>query len=300
MSRICFAILAHHKRDCLQDLIENLSAFAPSSTSVLFNGGTDPGLGANLGILVCPYSRPIKWGWLSTVILDVMQWITSTEVDYQYLVYLDSDMLLVKHGFEEFIEDEMRDYDYMAVKLREIRSPHGWVPAMRFLPKWPRIWQPLFKLDVPLGCLHGGQVFTRRCVKAMLSHPRLTEIRHRAVRSGVPALEELLYPNLAASAGCRLKPYPLPQGDAIRWKKYHCLDELVAYRDGLPVYLIHPVSMDFNSPDRQFIRLLSVGANLKEGLQELFSDWPPPLTRRTGARKLLTHLRTLWIRLKRE
>jgi len=229
-----------------------------------------------------------------------MQWITETEVNYRYLVYLDSDMLLIRHGFEEFLDNEMKGFDYMAVKLREIRSPDGWVPAMRFLPKWQPIWQPLFKLEVPLGCLFGGQVFTAGCVKRILTHPRLAEIRHRAMRSSVPCLDELLYPNLAASAGCRLKPYPLPQGDAIRWKGHHSLDELVSYRDRLPVYLIHPISMEFNSPDRQFIRSLSTGSNLEEDLQKLFSGWPPPLPRRTPARKLLSHLRTLWIRLKRE
>lgn len=146
MGRICFAILAHHKRDCLQDLIENLRAFAPSSMSIVCNGGTDSTLTADIGIPVYPCAVPIKWAWLNTFLLDIMQWITDTGFDYQYLVYLDSDMLLVKHGFEEFVEDEMKGFDYMAVKLREIRSSNGWVLAMRFLPKWQRIWQPLFKL----------------------------------------------------------------------------------------------------------------------------------------------------------
>lgn len=300
MGRICFAILAHNKSDCLRDLVDNLRAFAPDSLSVLFNGGTDPNLGTNLAIPVCPASRPLKWGRFATVHFDVMQWITELGIDYEYMVGLDSDMLLIKHGFEEFLRDEMQGFDYMAVRLRELHAPGSWVTGNRFLLKWRWIWKPLLGLNVPLGCLNAGQVFTRRCVEVILSHPHLSEIRDRAARSSVPCLEEFLCPNLAVSSGCSVRSYPDPQANAIRWRGYHSLNELTAYRDSLPVYLLHPVSMNFNAPDRQFIRSLSTGMNLTESLQELFSDWPPPIPKRTIARRLLSHLRTMWIRLRRE
>jgi len=301
MERICFVILAHNKNDCLRDLVENLRAFAPASTSVLFNGGTDPTLGKNLGIPICPYSRSLGYSWTTTFLLDVMQWIADKGYEYDHLVYVENDMLLIKSGFEEFLQQEMQGFDYMAVQLRKLYSADGWGTAERFLPKWTTIWQPLFQLAVPFGCLNAAQVFSRNTVEAVLAHPRLFEIRNRTASSSIPSLTELLYPCLVASAGCRMKSYPVAQAEAIRWKGHHSLDELLAHREHPHVYLLHPIGMKYDSPDRQFIRAHRTGAILsRDRLQELFSGWPAPVPRRTITRRVLSRLRTLWIRLKRE
>jgi hypothetical protein len=299
MAVICFAILVHTNRDCVRDLVENLRTFAPGSRLVLFNGGSDPGLAHGLGVPVCPASGPTRWGWGNLRLLDTLEWVVQTGVDFDYLVNVEGDMLLVKPGFDAWLPRALAGYGYMAVQLRRLDRAADWVVAQRFLPKWPRVWQPLFGIDAPYGCFMPGQVFSADCVRRMTAHPRLSAIRDAVVRSSVPSLEEVLYPTLAASTGVRMRPAPSAHEQALRYRTPHREAELRSYVADPDVFLIHPVGMHLDSPDRRFLTGRDGSVQGAEA-DERWAGWPPPAAPRPRYRDALTRLRSAWIALKPE
>lgn len=46
---------------------------------------------------------------------EVMKWLIDSKYEFDYLINLDSDCLFAKQGFEQFIEKEMNNSDYMGL-----------------------------------------------------------------------------------------------------------------------------------------------------------------------------------------
>ena len=117
-SKICFAILVHEKRELVKQLIDNVRYYCPNSAIVLYNGGDDPTLCDGLGVPVCPSSRKLERGWTTVYFLETMEWLEELGINYKYFINIDSDALFIRKGYEKFIQNAMKDTDYMAVKLR--------------------------------------------------------------------------------------------------------------------------------------------------------------------------------------
>src|SRR5688572_28676654 len=126
MVKICFAILAHAKRPCLEDMILNLRTFSPSCDVVVFNGGADRHLTAGLDVEVCPYSERLKWSKLQQFQFGIMRWLHEQRRAFDFLVTLDGDMLLIKPGFERYLETTMANNAYMAVNFMETLPDTDW------------------------------------------------------------------------------------------------------------------------------------------------------------------------------
>ncbi|SEC70179.1 hypothetical protein [Paenibacillus sp. GP183] len=116
--KICFALLVHNKRNVILDLLDNFRCYCPNSTVVLYNGGDDPLLCKDLGVLVCPASRKLEYGVTAIFLLETMRWLENIGYDFDYLINLDSDALFVREGYEEFIAEQMKNKDYMGVDTR--------------------------------------------------------------------------------------------------------------------------------------------------------------------------------------
>jgi hypothetical protein len=255
LSRLCFAILAHNQPACLEDLIYNLRAFAPGSDVVLFNGGRDPHLGNGLGVDVCPFSRPLRYEKLADFQLDTMRWLTAEQRPYEFLVTVDSDMLLIKRGLPDYLEATMGESAYMAVGFGEIPPSTTWLTGRRFHYKWASVWQPLLGTRYPYGCFNPGQVFRRHYVESLMRFPNLDELRRRIDQSHIPALEEMLYSTLAVALNCAPRPWPNPA--AIRFLGPHSPVDIARYRARPDTFLIHPVTMRVDAPEREFVRALA-------------------------------------------
>lgn len=114
-NKICFAILAHNRREVVFDLLDNIRCYCPNSSVVLYNGGDDPELCKGLGYPVCPTSRKLDYGVTAIYMLEVMEWLEDIDYSYDILINLDSDVLFAREGFEQYILNEMNDKDYMGV-----------------------------------------------------------------------------------------------------------------------------------------------------------------------------------------
>jgi hypothetical protein len=262
MAEICFAILAHNQRACLEDLVLNLRQFAPRSDVVLYNGGRDSSLADGLDLDVCPLSHPLRYEGLAEFHLDVIRWVFEEHRRFDFLITLDSDMLLIKPGIENYLEQTMQASNYMAVEFSEIPPDTTWTSGRRFHVKWSTIWQPIFGLRYPYGCFNPGQVFGRTYIERLMRFSKLQELRSRVERSHFPFLEEMIFPTLAVVLDCEPRRMPLPDSSAIRFLGLHSPEEIQRYRHNPDVFLIHPVTMDVTAPEREMVRAVSRGGRV--------------------------------------
>ena len=261
MPKLCFAILAHNKPECLQDLIDNINLSSPGSRIVVFNGSQDLHWHEGVCVEICPYSIPLKHDYMVEFQCRTMQWLYEIHAAYDFLITIDSDMMLIKPGFGEYLERTMRDSEYMGVNFQAIDPYSEWDIGRRFHYKWNGKWRRLLETDQPFGALNGGQIFRREYVEKILQWKQLPAIRMHAARSRLKALEEIIYPTAAVRLDCR--PMANPGAAAIQMRRHSEL-ELISYNRSPDMFLVHRVGMSLDSPDRRLIRLLSAGTPISE------------------------------------
>ncbi|WP_284036274.1 galactosyltransferase-related protein [Neobacillus sp. 114] len=251
-SKICFAILVHEDRELVKQLIDNVRYYCPSSTIVLYNGGEDPKLCEGLGVPVCPSSHKLKRGWTTIYFLETMEWLEKQGIQYDYFINIDSDALFIRKGYEEFVQKEMKDTDYMAVKLRIPKS--GWYIGKE-LKKDINRWKKLFNVNPFYGVFNVGQVISRPLVQALLKQERLEKLKNALIKTISFGTDEVLFVNMAKELGFRLKKYPNETASQmIRYRPYFTLDEMISCLNNNETGgLCHPVIRANDDPVRKLI-----------------------------------------------
>jgi hypothetical protein len=303
MTKLCFAILAHNEPDCLKDLVVNLRAFAPGSDIVVYNGGRDQGLVDGLPVDVCPYSRPLAYERVARFHGDMMQWLHESQRRYDYLVTLDSDVLLIKPGLDQYLPRIMGDSAYMAVWLREVHPTTPWIVGQRFLLKWESIWQPIFDVANPIGCFNPCQVFRQDYADKFMRFPKRQLLMERIERSSLRDLEEMIWSTLAATLDCAPARYPFPAETAVRYLRRHSAQEMQRWVNNPDVFFVHPITMQLDAPERRLVRALRNGQALDlTGYQAAFDQYNvgPPLHKRlrqSMMTPILSNLHTAYLRI---
>lgn len=256
-SKICFAILVHEKRELVEQLIKNVRSFCPNSAIVLYNGGSDRTLCEGLGVPVCPSSRKLKYGHTAIYFLETMEWLEQLGTQYEYFINIDSDALFIKKGYEEFIQNEMKDTDYMGVDFR-IPSKDWYIG--RELKKDVNRWKKLFNINPLYGVFNVGQVISRPIVKALLEPERMGKLRKALMETTSWGMDEIIFVNMAKELGFRQKKYPNPlDSEMIRYRPYFTLEEMIYYHTKNSGYLCHPIIRDKADPVRKLIQHFEKG-----------------------------------------
>lgn len=291
MTRICFAILAHDNEPCVVDLIGSLRRSCQSPALVLFNGGRNPRFAAAIDVEVCPYSRPLRHGKLPDFHFGIMRWLHEECWEYDFLITLDADMLLIKPGLESYLEAHMADSAYMAINFSETYPDTDWRPGRRHHYHWRQVWQPIFGTENPYHCFNPGQIFRRDYVERFMTFSKRHDLLTRTERSMLPVLEEMIFPTLAMTLECNPRMHPgsqVPpardiqsQESAIRWEKRHSPREICRHVDDPHAFLIHPVPMTRDAPERTFVLAIQRGGAVDVGeYQHAFESslvqGPPP------------------------
>jgi hypothetical protein len=178
-------------------------------------------------------------------------------VEYDFLVTLDCDMLMVRSGLERFLQGLMRDSQYVGTNVHMLGDPpySDWQIGRHFLFQWNR-WSHAFDCPKPAGCFNPGQIFRKALVDQIMENAKIGEVIRLVDRSPLPALEEVVLPTLALSLGA--KPMRSPGSSAIQLKLFGA-DELASYRANESVFMIHKVSMDYDGKDRKYLRSVRRG-----------------------------------------
>lgn len=281
MGDVVFAILAHEAKDCLRDLVDNLRDFEPPGRIVVFNGGRSSDLTEGLDIELCPLSKPLQLHKLLSFHTGVMRWLVDRQVAYEYLVCLDSDMLLLRPGFGQYLDAQMRDHEYMAYCFQRVEPRSSWGNGRAMLAKWRRWWQPVLGTDAPYGAFNPGQIFRRDLVERIVRFPALPEIEERAARSALKTPEEVILPTLAVRLNAN--PRSNPGGRAVKIRR-HSPAEIKSYLPDETETFLHKVDMTYDAPERRIVRALRRGDPPEFPDGPLFTDhsrnWGLPGLRR--------------------
>ncbi len=243
---ICFTILAHENESVLTEQLKNIRHYIPNARIVLYNGGTNKDFGSCQGIPICPYSRPLQYGKLGRFLYDVMNWLEETNIEYDYLINLDSDVLFIKHGFESFIEEVMEGYDCMGAHMQIQRSVHDnpqFYPGVTLWNEWHR-WQPFFQTDYFVRYFNPAQVYRRSIVRKILDETDYNQLEQLLAATDTFAMEEMLYATLAMKYGGKCREYPWNYDESlqyVRTVKPISYDEMKAAKIAPHYYWIHPI-----------------------------------------------------------
>lgn len=251
MGKLCFAVLVHNRRDVMIDLLDNIRAYCPDSTIILYNGGDDPDLCRGLGYPVCPTSRKLKYGVTAIYMLETMKWLLNRKEPFDYLINLDSDVLFARQGFETFIGQVMEDKDYMGVGNK---IPDDDFYCLVQLRKERSLWKPLLGDEPYFESFNVGQVYSRSLVEEMVRNPKADLFEATLRRSKVFGSDELVYATMAERLGFELHAYPRKVGATIRYRPHFQLDDFIGRLNRNPAYLFHPVYRNLQDETRAFAR----------------------------------------------
>lgn len=251
---ICFAILAHENEHILAQQVRNISDCNPGSRIVLYNSSGNPHFGRSIAnLLICPYSRgPLAWGRTGRVLMDISAWLRETDMEYDYLVYIDSDVLFVRTGFEQFLDKVMLGYDCMGVNLHQEYAPGAWIPGQGMWREW-HVWQPFFGTDYLCGIFANGQVYRRDLFHRMYDGVDKSWLERLIMSTEVVALEEILHPTLAVRCGARFRDYPVPAASFIRQEPIMSTAEAKTAQRMSNVFFMHPIRRMAGDPARRWI-----------------------------------------------
>ncbi|KIL45199.1 galactosyltransferase-related protein [Jeotgalibacillus soli] len=250
--KICFSVLVHKDRELVKQLVENIRLYCPNSIVVLYNGGDDPDLCEDLGVPVCPTSHKLKRGFTTIYFLETMEWIEELAIEYDYFINIDSDSLFFRKGYEEFIEEQMKNTDYMAVSLR--KPEEDWYIGKE-MKKDIDTWKQLFSVDPLYGIFNVGQVINRKLVKALLEPQLKEKLTVSLTKTNSFGTDEILFVNMAKQLGFRIKSYPRKtDSKLIRFRPYFTLKEMI---DSINLieegWLCHPIIREQSDPARELI-----------------------------------------------
>ncbi|MFY0543706.1 hypothetical protein [Brevibacillus sp. H7] len=252
---ICFAILAHQNEKILANQIANIKKCNPNCIVVLYNGGRNKHFGKTLGIPICPYSRPLRYGRLGRFFYDIMRWLEARGIHYDYLVNLDSDLMFVKPGYEQFLDQVMNGYDCMGFRLKAYRTPlasRHWLPGRSMWKEW-KSWKPFFRSSYFYGTLNAMQVYRQGIVRKMLRNLNRIRLERLLKSTKVFALEEILYVTLAARRKGRMRTYPHRSRRYVRLSRPLTLPEARRAKKDPYVYFAHPIRRTLHDPARRLI-----------------------------------------------
>ena len=245
---ICFAILVHKNAEVVRNQIENIVRYNPDSQVVLYNGGNDENFALELqkltnekNIFLCPYSQPMMWGRLGRVLLDIMTWTDENHFIYDYLVYLDSDNMCIRAGFENYLDNIMDGYDVIGIDMWIEDDPNHPKnsPGFHMWFEWRR-WIPFFKTNYFIRTFNPNQTFRFEAVKLILANLNRPFIEHQLSITRTVALEEYLYVTIAVINGAKFRSYPENSSEYIRLGDPLSLEEVQVAHESPNVFFRTP------------------------------------------------------------
>jgi hypothetical protein len=265
--RNVYACLVHESPACVADLVRNLRHTDPEATVLLYNGGSDPGLLADpvlaqLGAVIHPSPRPMRWGRLHEFALDCMRF-TLMNTGFETMTIFDSDQLAVREGWSAHLGRHLAGVGPGVGLLgncpeRQLRNSQA--PAA--LTAWQEhdLWLPYLR-RFPQGeskfvhwTFWPSTVFTAEAARALLQlfdeDKALAEVM---ARSQIWATEEVLLPTLTALLGFRVIASPSSY-DHVRYRVPYSEGDLDRAFGKADTHFIHPVPRHHDDPVRASIR----------------------------------------------
>ncbi|WP_155891122.1 hypothetical protein [Ectobacillus panaciterrae] len=243
---IYFVIVAYRSEEVLKEQIENVKYYNPGCEVVLFNGGEDENFAKHLGVPICPYSRKLVYGKAAAFLYFTMRWLKEENIEFDYLVNLDPDMIFINYGFEEYVRTYMDGYDCMGGHMNILNTPHDTPhiqPTDDMWREWD-YWKPFFNTEYFVRYLNPGQVYTKSILEKILQSTDLNVLEKMWSETKVHAIEEMIWPTLVMALGGKCRDYQFTYDyplDQIRWRPYFSIAEILE-KQKLSFFWVHPVT----------------------------------------------------------
>ncbi len=273
--RNIFACLVHEKRECIADMVRNLHFQDPESEIILYNGGNDHGLLQNDNFSYrdfkarChPSPTRQKHGYLHGFALDCMKYALKNYA-FDTLTIVDSDQLLIRAGYSKFLGSALYKADHnigllssnSARVLPDNITNHIAQQAYKELP----LWRP-FLHKFPNGedqfvhwTFWPSTVFTYDAIAELVElFQKDRDLDNIISRSGIWAMEEILFPTLVKLLGYQVINNPCSHDYVHYRKKYNAADLRKAQKKP-NVYWMHPVLRKYDDEIRKNIRNMNNG-----------------------------------------
>ncbi|WP_134699055.1 hypothetical protein [Ammoniphilus sp. YIM 78166] len=244
---ICYALLAHEDEKGLLQQVRNIKKYNRDDVFiVLYNGGHNRKFGKKVAkkekIQICPYSRPFEPKGTGRMFYDVARWLEETKVKYDYLVYFESDMMFVNHGFEDTLDELLKDHDCVWKIARTISDPHKtkWEPGKMML-EVIEPWVDIFPGGTLTRTFNPLQTYRRSMISKMLKkiHPDRLEEFFSKVK--IRCMGEMLYPSLAAACGAKIRTFPGATKKFLRWRPPLTVKDIKRAKEKNNIFAVHPV-----------------------------------------------------------
>lgn len=259
--RICVVIADHRHDEHLTDLIGSLRAFVPDAAVAIYNSGDTESLRAHPAhgaVPVLPMGRPLNYAKVTPFFLDMFEWAAGQS--YDYVVNAETDMAWIKPGFESFLTEAMRGYDYMAPAFkRETPRTSRWRPYRSLRPELPELLALLGRSSTN-QCFSPAQVFSTRYINTVVTSPLYPRLREFVMRNQSPdksfTLQEVLLPTLVDVFTLSGGDYPSHLASVNRYRPYHAAGSVRRALDISDAYFVHPIRRDNSDLARIAVRQL--------------------------------------------
>ena len=254
--KLLMIILAHNDKNSLSELVQNCRHFCPKSRLLLYNSGTDSNLSQGLDLEVLPVSRLQKYSRITPFFFDVFEWLIKNSIEYDYVINLETDMLFIRHGFEDWISSEMLEYDYMTPNLVKFISPKSkWRPYKSLKPELSD-WYDFFNFEYVHGGFSPGQIFSKGFINKLIHHECYPNLKQLIASNQSFTLQEILFPTLPDFLQVTGRAYPIELTSINRYRPYQAVSGIVKAINTPNAYFVHPVRRNFDDPARTLIRSL--------------------------------------------
>lgn len=244
---ICFALCAHEGEWSLRNQIQNIRKYNPRDSFIVFyNGSKDPNFGKrvckDMNVRYCNYSRPLTQRTSGRFFYDIMRWLEDSKVKYEYLVYMEYDIMFVNHGFRTLLHKQMKDHDVLVKMMKKETDPRkiNWDPGKAMWKDWQR-WGSFFHQNHYYRSSSPMAVFRHSIVRKMLSGLNKGRLEWLLRTSKIPCLGEMLFVTLAMKKGAKYTTYRWPNKRYLRFRPALRIREIKDAKSRPEVMFVHPV-----------------------------------------------------------
>lgn len=256
MTKCALVVLVHDSPEILKEMVDNLHHFCPTMDVVLYNAGDDPALGLELNTRHVQPSRRLYYARIIHFFFDLFEWLREHDMPYDYVTNLDSDVMFIRHGFEEYLLALMDGYDYLAQNFsRHTPSNSKWRPFRSLKPELEN-WYKLLGFSYTNQAFNPGQTFSRQYINRLLSHELFPEIKRLVNANESFTLHEVLFPTLVDFLDLPARSYPVELGSINRYRPYQATTGVVHALLTPNAYFLHPIRRASDDSARRLIRAL--------------------------------------------
>ena len=157
-------------------------------------------------------------------------------------------------GFEDFLADAMRGYDYMGPSFsRGTPRDSKWRPYRSLRPELPEL-QALLGVASTNRSFSPAQVFSAKYINSLVSSPFYADLKQFVMRNQAPGksftLQEVLLPTLVDALSLSGRGYPDHLSTVEPHRPYHAAHSVVRAVSIPDAYFVHPIRRDDLDPAR--------------------------------------------------